>query len=798
MRDRIRRAINVATAVLVTGAALVLAPVPAEAELATAVHRTDGVEGRFTGPTSNVVPAHVWDIEVIGNTVYVAGKFLDVVQTTGSWPRVDQPFLAAFDATSGSWIDWWRPQLDAPVWALDESATGSLIAAGEFTTVNGQPRQNLVALDARTGEIDPSFYAEVERAWTTQMSVVRDVSVAGNNLYLIGNFNHVTGGPGALRTPVYKAARVDLTTGAPDTAWKPVIAGRSGWGIVESADGARVHLGGEFSYVNSEPDSSLLATVDSVTGASVPGWDGGSNAPFASFWPEGGIVYDLDVHGNNLFVGGAEHFWEMRDSLNGDSLKYQQVSNDTQNVEVIGDRVYIGCHCDGLRRWSPGHQVWEIDATNGDVLPAITPSLRSGDGGWASQKAPDGCLWIGGDFWGSTEVVGKSPGTHWVGRIARLCDAAGPQPHNVPSLLPPGAENKLIAEGHGWSHLVDGTHPSGWTTAGFDDTAWSAGPSELGFGDGDEATVIPATAGGQPVASALFRTEVQIDDPGAVPFLELGLNVDDGATVWVNGVPVVAENMPSGQIAAGTLASSAVWGTSERDFSDYRIPATMLTAGLNTIAVSVHQSWLGSRDLTFDLRLVVGEGPPGALEPQPAITVPGTPPPDAVDLVAEGADWSYLDDGSDQGSGWTAPAFDDSAWAVGPAQLGYGDGDEATVISEGRVGGGPRAVTSYFRHSFQVDDATAFSELLVGLLRDDGAAVHLNGSELMRDNLPFGPLATNTLASGYSWGADESTHHQFVIPSTLLQTGLNVLAVEVHSADRGSADISFGLSLAAR
>ena len=74
------------------------------------MHRTDGVDGRFSGTTTNEIPAHVWDMEVIGNTIYVAGKFQEVVQASGSWPQTPQPHLAAFDATSGEWIDWWRPR----------------------------------------------------------------------------------------------------------------------------------------------------------------------------------------------------------------------------------------------------------------------------------------------------------------------------------------------------------------------------------------------------------------------------------------------------------------------------------------------------------------------------------------------------------------------------------------------------------------------------------------------------------------------------------------------------------------
>ena len=42
-------------------------------------------------------------------------------------------------------------------------------------------------------------------------------------------------------------------------------------------------------------------------------------------------------------------------------------------------------------------------------------------------------------------------------------------------------------------------------------------------------------------------------------------------------------------------------------------------------------------------------------------------------FVPFGSVWKYLDDGSDQGTAWYATEFDDSAWASGPAPLGYSD-----------------------------------------------------------------------------------------------------------------------------
>ena len=85
-------------------------------------------------------------------------------------------------------------------------------------------------------------------------------------------------------------------------------------------------------------------------------------------------------------------------------------------------------------------------------------------------------------------------------------------------------------------------------------------------------------------------------------------------------------------------------------------------------------------------------------------------------LVATGSTWRYLDNGSDQGSAWRMPTFDDTGWPNGPAQLGYGDGDEATVVG---YGGNPAAknITPYFRRSFSVSNPLQFSSLNLRVLR---------------------------------------------------------------------------------
>src|SRR5207247_9986717 len=91
-------------------------------------------------------------------------------------------------------------------------------------------------------------------------------------------------------------------------------------------------------------------------------------------------------------------------------------------------------------------------------------------------------------------------------------------------------------------------------------------------------------------------------------------------------------------------------------------------------------------------------------------------------LVPAGSTWRYLDDGSDQGTAWRVPAFNDAGWATGLAQLGYGDGDEATVVSYGG-NASAKYITTYFRRTFSVTNPLEFGSLTLRVLRDDGAVV---------------------------------------------------------------------------
>ncbi|MFM1770700.1 MAG: hypothetical protein RJA22_3229, partial [Verrucomicrobiota bacterium] len=163
-------------------------------------------------------------------------------------------------------------------------------------------------------------------------------------------------------------------------------------------------------------------------------------------------------------------------------------------------------------------------------------------------------------------------------------------------------------------------------------------------------------------------------------------------------------------------------------------------------------------------------------------------------LISQGSAWHYRDNGVDPGAGWTSLGYDDSSWAEGLAQLGYGDGDEATVVGYG-TNASAKYITTWFRRAWVVDDPSLFGALQVQVMRDDGAVIYLNGVEVARQNMPAGTITATTPASTVT--SSESTYFPSAFGAELLVAGTNVLAVEIHQDSGASSDISFDLRLIA-
>ncbi len=159
-------------------------------------------------------------------------------------------------------------------------------------------------------------------------------------------------------------------------------------------------------------------------------------------------------------------------------------------------------------------------------------------------------------------------------------------------------------------------------------------------------------------------------------------------------------------------------------------------------------------------------------------------------LVQEGSAWKYNDSGANLGTAWRPVTYDHTSWPAGPAQLGFGDGDEFTLIASNRQ------ITTYFRRTFNVSDPSVFTNGIVRLLRDDGAIVYLNDVEIFRSNMGVGAVNYQTAALTSVPPRDEATNfYSTNFTATLLVPGVNVVAVEVHQNPLSSGDLSFDLSL---
>ncbi|MCK4886783.1 MAG: CotH kinase family protein, partial [Planctomycetes bacterium] len=185
----------------------------------------------------------------------------------------------------------------------------------------------------------------------------------------------------------------------------------------------------------------------------------------------------------------------------------------------------------------------------------------------------------------------------------------------------------------------------------------------------------------------------------------------------------------------------------------------------------------------------------GQIDSSFGLTIAPASAPYVYKFVDYDDNWSYLDDGSNQGTDWTILGFlGHDSWPVNSAQFGFGDGDETTVVDYGPDSNN-KYITTYFRKIFNVDELEKVQTLTANLLRDDGAAIWLNGVELARDNIIEGRLLYTTLAASEVEGVDESTYYSHSIDPNYLLEGENILAVEVHLSSADNEDMSFDCEL---
>lgn len=170
-------------------------------------------------------------------------------------------------------------------------------------------------------------------------------------------------------------------------------------------------------------------------------------------------------------------------------------------------------------------------------------------------------------------------------------------------------------------------------------------------------------------------------------------------------------------------------------------------------------------------------------------------------LLDLGAGWKYFKGTQEPSPGptngpttaWTLPGFNDGPWLAGATGIGYGDGDDATVLSDMAN----KYVSVYLRREFTLADPAALGNLLLSVDYDDGFVAYLNGVEVGRSstmNLAAtgAPPRYNRVASGSheAGGTPEAYSLREFLHLLKPAPEKNVLAIQVHNITADSSDLS--------
>ena len=359
------------------------------------------VNGRPRGNLARILPGGrvaSWAPEVDGpvnalalgkGVLYVGGVFSMVCGT----PR---PYLAAISSTTAGLLSW-NPSIDG----IGDAFTAvnalllrndTLYVAGDFTTLGGQARRNLAAVDLASGGVTPFAPNPDRRMWS--MAIAGDLLVVGGQFYSIAG------------TPRHQLAGLELRTGAL-AAWGPELdlrneeRGRPLAVKVLTVVAGRVLIGGHFASIAGQPRWGLAA-VEVATGA-LSDW----NPRPAPQWPSGGgpTVNALATSGDVVYVGGEFDSLGGAPRMNagavscrsGQCLEWNPgVTDEVRALACAGGEVFVGGDFRTIWDWEPRSGLAAIDPDNGAVLDWAPRTEQ--DGMIEALAVADGVVYVGGFF----------------------------------------------------------------------------------------------------------------------------------------------------------------------------------------------------------------------------------------------------------------------------------------------------------------------------------------------------------------------------------------------------------------
>ncbi len=327
-----------------------------------ALNFTTGTADPSFNPNANSVVMTLL-LDAPNNLLYMGGQFTTV-------DGQSRNRLAAVNATSGS-ASGWNPNANNQVFTLSVNA-GTVYVGGQFTTVGGQSRNRIAALDAGTA---------LATSWNPNAgNTVQALAVSGAVLYAGGDFLTI-GGQNRSRV-----AALDLSSGLA-TSWNP-----SAFGTVQvlAPAGGDLFAGGTFNGIGGTARNNLAA-IDVTTGTATA-WDPNANNQVQTLLLTDDALY---AGGNFTQVGGQiRNNVAALDLTNGLANAFDpNADGQVSALARAGGRLYLG----GLFNSVGGQSrvnLAAVDATSG----AVQPWSADADNQIFAIEATSSAIYVGGNF----------------------------------------------------------------------------------------------------------------------------------------------------------------------------------------------------------------------------------------------------------------------------------------------------------------------------------------------------------------------------------------------------------------
>ncbi len=650
--------------------------------------------------------------------------------------------------------------------------------------------------------------------WTGRISTadpsgayVLAMQEAGGRMFVGGSFTKVINNAGGSVNHKFLTA-FDVNTGEWVSSCMPILDGRV-WDMAVSSDNQLI-IAGDFTKVNGDTVASGLAKLNPSTCQVDTGFrvritkNGGR-----------GMVRAIDLQGDRLFLGGqfngvamnggpvrpAPNAYEVNAITGTAGSWHPSINGTVTDIDASdrGDRVYIAGWFTTIN--GIAGQPYATSSSNGATLPNLA-WLRtwSGSSGKYSQTVQE----LGDQVW----VGGRE---HFFSPYNRNTGA-----RTDANLATPGGDFQAAEDAFGYMlgtcHCggTSGVNLSGRTTYTGSDANMTYGAyrsdriQQVGLYDGASGTyqdwwlpsILSATGDGPWVLTKDHNEcvwqggDTKRDAYSGNPAKDFAGGFSKYCSAVDRSVPSAPTQHDAYVRADGTVGVS--WGAASDPSNDLRY---LVMRDGNAVGFSWGTSYIDSGVPAGNHQYaVVAIDDTGNIGPSTTPTnLQIVAPVQETELMATGAAWRYTVDPAAAPAGWQAPGFTDAAWGQGAAKLGFGRSDVVTPIY---TAGGPHyPITGYFRTTINVPNPAQYSQLRLELVRDDGAAVSINGAEAFRDNLPAGPLAPDTGATTTVEGTAERTPVTYTVPASALQPGDNTIAVEVHNVNKWSGDMGMTLRI---